>query len=280
MSENKDIDFRAMKKDSLPNNQSSARIIVPMLFEAIHPQSVIDIGCGIGVWLNEFKKCGAKTIQGVDGKWVLDGWEKDLLIKKENIEIFDFEDKKGSLKCIQNQKYDMAVCLEMAEHVSKVKADFVIKTLTDAADVIYFSAATPNSGGMHHVNEQWQSYWIQKFAKKGFEVIDYIRPQVWNNNQVCYFYAEESFVFIKREKMHLFPLLESAHNNTCMFNVVHPIHFKVQVIKSTHEWSYLFDLQKRLVHAYKDKLMDALKRKSKTWPQATGHQTSITKIKS
>lgn len=95
MSENKDINFGAMKKDPIPNNQSSARIIVPMLFEAIHPQSVIDIGCGIGVWLNEFKKCGAETIQGVDGKWVLDGWEKDLLIGKKDIEIFDFEKRGG-----------------------------------------------------------------------------------------------------------------------------------------------------------------------------------------
>lgn len=261
MSENKDINFAALKKGSIPNSRSSAKVIVPILFEAVRPQSIIDIGCGLGVWLNEFRRCGVKTIQGVDGKWGIEGWERDLLIPKENIEIFDFEDKKGNLKCIQNQKYDMAICLEMAEHVSKERADFVIKTLTDAADVIYFSGATPHSGGMHHVNEQWQNYWIQKFSKRGFEVIDYIRPKIWNNNQVCYFYAEESFVFVKKEKISLFPLLESACSQSCMFNVVHPIHFKEQVIKSTHEWSYLFDLQKRLLHAYKDKLTNTWKRK-------------------
>ena len=67
MSENKDINFGAMKKDPIPNNQSSARIIVPMLFEAIHPQSVIDIGCGIGVWLNEFKKMRCRN--NTRGRW-------------------------------------------------------------------------------------------------------------------------------------------------------------------------------------------------------------------
>ena len=30
------------------------------------PQSVIDVGCGVGVWLEEFKNRGAEKVKGSD----------------------------------------------------------------------------------------------------------------------------------------------------------------------------------------------------------------------
>lgn len=250
MTENSDINYRAMVTGVFPNNMSSAKVIVPLIFEAVKPKSVIDIGCGIGVWLSEFKKNGAVIINGIDGEWVL---EQKLLINRNNIGIYDFEDKKGKVPFIDSKRYDLAVCLEMAEHVSSNRADYIVETLTKSADVIYFSGATPYSGGMHHVNEQWQSYWITKFSKKGFLVVDYIRPKVWDNRNVCYFYAEESFIFVKRERINDFPLLRKEMRDDIIYNLVHPIHFKDEIIKPTHDWTYLFSMQKKLLNAYIDK---------------------------
>lgn len=154
----------------------------------------------------------------------------------------------------------MAICLEMAEHVSRQMADPLIDTLTSAADIIFFSAANPYSGGMHHVNEQWQSYWIHKFMVRGFLAVDYIRPKVWNNKAVCHFYAEESFVFIKKDRLAEFPVLEKVYANDFIADVVHPMHFLYQSVGSTHDWSYLLGMQKKLIKAYIDKARNEWKR--------------------
>ena len=251
MTENRDINYKGSSSGRIPNNLSSAKEIVPLLFQAIKPSSVIDVGCGTGVWISECKRNGADRIQGIDGEWVL---PNKLFINEDELEIYDFENTDKEPQCVNSDHYDMAICLEMAEHVSRAKADYVIDVLTKAADVIYFSAATPYSGGMHHVNECWQSYWISKFKKRGFLAIDYIRPKVWNNKKVCYFYAEESFIFVKKERLSEFPLLQEAYQEEFIADIVHPIHFKEQIIKPTHDWSYLFSMQKKLKNAYVNKI--------------------------
>lgn len=241
MNENSKIKYTDMTIGRT-NNLNSARVISTILCDAINPKSVIDFGCATGIWLNQFRLRGC-DIQGVDGEWVLN---EKLFIPEENIEIYDFENKDKDIQCIQNKHYDLAICLEMAEHVSEERANYIIDSLTKAADVVYFSGATPFSGGIHHVNEHWQIYWINKFKSRGFDVIDYIRPKTWNDDRVCYFYSEESFVFVKRSKLTLYPMF-STYIQEPIFDAVHPIHFTEQIIKPTHEWSYLRGILSKVI---------------------------------
>jgi trans-aconitate methyltransferase len=44
----------------------SAKAIVPTVVELVRPMSVVDLGCGTGAWLAEFKHCGVSDIVGVD----------------------------------------------------------------------------------------------------------------------------------------------------------------------------------------------------------------------
>ena len=37
---------------------SSAKALVPLIKIMIHPQSIADVGCGTGIWLNEWGKSG------------------------------------------------------------------------------------------------------------------------------------------------------------------------------------------------------------------------------
>ena len=39
-------------KDIQDGSMQSAREIVPIIMEILHPRSVIDIGCGVGVWFS------------------------------------------------------------------------------------------------------------------------------------------------------------------------------------------------------------------------------------
>ncbi len=61
-----------------------------------------------------------------------------------------------------------------------------------------FSAAIPCQGGFDHINEQPQDYWIEKFKKRGFTAYDPIRPSVWSNPEVPYYYAQNIILFSRR----------------------------------------------------------------------------------
>lgn len=241
MTENKNICYNEMGlRSNEPSNLSSAEIIVPLLIKYINPKSVLDIGCATGIWLSQFKKVGIK-VKGIDGEWV-HNYKK--FISEDEVQYYDFESEK---KIIIHEKYDLVLCLEMAEHVSAGKADYLVDVLTSTSDVIYFSAATPNSGGQHHINERWQSFWRAKFKKRGYVLIDAIRPEIYTNKKVCYFYAQESFIYINEKKLDKYPILEKMICDKILIDIVHPELFLNQIIKPSHEWNYLLNMQKKLL---------------------------------
>ncbi len=49
---------------------NSAKVIVPLVMDLINPKSVIDVGCGDGSWLTQFKQCGVEKITGLDGDYM------------------------------------------------------------------------------------------------------------------------------------------------------------------------------------------------------------------
>jgi hypothetical protein len=117
--------------------------------------SVIDVGCGVGEWNN-----GNPNYWGVDYR--VD--RKHLLIPEERFIECDLE--REFLNC--DRKYDLCLCLEVAEHLRPHRAEGLVKMLCSLSDQVLFSAAIPFQGGTGHVNEQWQSYWADLFWQNGF----------------------------------------------------------------------------------------------------------------
>ena len=92
--------------------RASAEMILGLLFSKIKPGSVIDFGCATGTWLAECKRLGANSILGLDGGWV----DRELLeIDSEEFTEHDF----GSVKYNPGRKYDLSLCIEVAEHISE-----------------------------------------------------------------------------------------------------------------------------------------------------------------
>ena len=160
--------------------------IVPQLINIFHPQSVIDVGCGIGTFLHVFLEHGIKDVTGIDGKWVD---RKKLMIPTEH-----FMEKNLEEDFRMNRKYELVVCLEVAEHLSEEKANAFIKNLTQLGDKIVFSAATVNQGGQNHINEQHTEYWIQKFSEQEFLFYDIFRNQFWDNKEIDWWYKQNMFL--------------------------------------------------------------------------------------
>jgi SAM-dependent methyltransferase len=166
----------------------AARTILSIIHEvADRPRSVIDIGCGVGTWLKVATEFGASDVLGVDGPWVSN---EHLVIPKSNFRIADFETGYKP-----DKKFDLAISLEVAEHVSQAASDQFVSTLCSASDLILFSAAVPGQGGVMHVNEQWQDYWREKFDNHGFTALDIIRPRIWSDRQIPLWYRQNTILY-------------------------------------------------------------------------------------
>lgn len=166
------------------HNLKDPDIIVPEVIKLINPKSVVDIGCGLGTFLNVFKRLGVSEVLGIDGYWV----NKDLLFKYIEPKEFLEWDLEKNIKL--DKKYDLVLSLEVAEHLSKDSADIFVQNLVNSGTVILFSAAIPNQGGQNHINEQWLTYWEEKFAKHNYVVHDIIRPIFWDNPEVFWWYRQ------------------------------------------------------------------------------------------
>ena len=179
--------------------------------------SVIDIGCGGGQVLKACSEAGSHTIHGVDGSWV----NKDLLlIPSECFSQFDISQPDLQEK-IPQKRFDLTVSSEVAEHIDPCDTDVFMDNLTSFSDVVLFSAAIPGQGGTHHVNEQWPSYWIEKFAARGFIPVDCIRPEIWDDDTMRPDYRQNLMLFVRKTQLANYPAI-SAEAGRKVLNLVHP----------------------------------------------------------
>jgi hypothetical protein len=93
------------------------------------------------------------------------------------------------------RRFDLAISLEVAEHLPPEAAEGFVKTLTSAAPIVAFSAAVPGQTGVNHLNEQWPAYWAGLFARFGYEAIDCLRPVIWDDEEIEWWYAQNLLLF-------------------------------------------------------------------------------------
>jgi SAM-dependent methyltransferase len=157
----------------------SAEQIVPLLSTELRISSVADFGCGQGAWLSVWRKTGASVL-GVDGHYVD---QRHLMIEAQDFRAGDL-----GRPIDLGQRFDLVQSLEAAEHLPADHAENFIDMLTAHGPLVLFSAAVPGQGGEHHINEQPLEYWRQKFRRRGYIAIDYVRPQVIENYQIQHWY--------------------------------------------------------------------------------------------
>ena len=169
----------------------SAGVVVPLVLSLFPVRSVVDVGCGVGPWAAEFLSQGVEDVWGIDGEYV------DLSRLRIPPGRFLARDLTQLLQL--DRTFDLAVCLEVAEHLPKSRASGLVADLTSLAPCVLFSAAVPGQGGVHHLNEQYLSYWIDLFQGRGYQGIDAVRPWVLGNKSVQWFYQQNIVVFAAPE---------------------------------------------------------------------------------
>jgi SAM-dependent methyltransferase len=187
----------------VPGSVASARVILPLVLERYgRPASVVDVGCGVGSWLSVAAELGVGDLLGVDNH---DASPERMLIDAALFTRRNLEDPLSI-----GRRFDLAISVEVAEHLSAERSESFVSDLCGLADRVLFSAAIPGQGGDNHVNERWQSYWAGLFAGHDYGVDDCIRPRVWTSKTVDWWYAQNVLVF-RRGQSSTTEMLDLAH---------------------------------------------------------------------
>ena len=200
---------------------SSAETILGLLYAHYQPKSVVDIGCGQGAWLAVARRMGADVLKGLDGAWV----DRERLYETAiDFDAVDFD--AGIPKAMG--KYDLCISLEVAEHIAQARERDFIKLLCNLSDTVLFSAAVRQQGGTHHVNEQWQSHWIDIFQEYGFTCIDLFRADIWNDQSVEWWYRQNIFLFVGPGNNSL-DVQRLKKLEKPIVNIIHPINYENKI---------------------------------------------------
>jgi len=181
----------------------SAKTIAPLLVERYRPRSVVDVGCGAGYFLDAFRNCGVTRRLGVDGPF-----NNGHLVRERGHDFVavDLQAQKLSVG-----RFDLALCLEVAEHLPAERASALVEGLIETAAVVAFSAAVPRQLGEGHVHLRPQSFWASLFAEHDFIAHDVVRPVVWSDDNVSWWYAQNLLVY------------SAGHRaETMLLDVIHP----------------------------------------------------------
>ncbi|WP_084801366.1 methyltransferase domain-containing protein [Bradyrhizobium sp. Ec3.3] len=185
--------FEYTERGAISSAKELVRLVVPLL----QPSSVLDVGCGRGAWLREWKAAGVKTAKGVDGPYVR---VESLHIPRE-----EFLPVNLSTPFRVGDKFDLVTSFEVAEHLDPLCSDTFISSLTAHGDLVAFSAATPGQGGENHINERPLVFWQERFGSLDYEAYDVIRLALKDNKAVEPWYRFNTILYAKRDIADLLP---------------------------------------------------------------------------
>jgi len=168
--------------------ERSARVVAPRILERVTASSVVDVGCGTGPWLAVLLALGVDEVLGIDGPYVD---QSQLRIPRGSFLARDLEEPLGL-----ERRFDLAISLEVAHYLREERAAAFVQLLTELAPVVFFSAAIPHQPGGPARNRRWPEYWARLFAARGFRPWDWLRREIWNDERVDWWYAQNGVFFV------------------------------------------------------------------------------------
>jgi len=195
----------------------SALVVLGQLFAVYAPHSLVDFGAGRGTWLKAARELGVSRLRGIEGPWV----RQDIAGSGLEYSHQDLNDRVAL-----DGRFDLALSVEVAEHLVPARAPSFVEDLCAAADLVVFGAAMPHQGGNGHFNERFPSYWIELFRTNGYACIDFFRAALWFRPEVEPWYAQNTFLFV-REGDPRQPLFKSRP----LYDVYHPTLINNEVLQ-------------------------------------------------
>jgi 2-polyprenyl-3-methyl-5-hydroxy-6-metoxy-1,4-benzoquinol methylase len=120
----------------------------------IKPDSVLDVGCGPGIYVQSLLSRSVAAI-GIDSDERADGATG---VKREDL-------------FVSSRSAELVLCLEVAEHIEPERSEeLVVKmfSFVRPGGFLIWSAAHPGQGGVGHINCQAKEYWEELLTAVGF----------------------------------------------------------------------------------------------------------------
>jgi SAM-dependent methyltransferase len=162
-------DYKDLMHDVINFESDQAEFLGETFYETYHPKSVIDIGCGPGIYLLPFMRHGCEVL-GIDAETSM--YEKYIPNNFQRVDL--------RLPWTPPHKFDLALCIEVAEHLKCEFSETIVHTCAQCADRIFFTAAIPGQGGTNHYCCRPTEEWIEMFARDGF----FVAPETKQLQQV------------------------------------------------------------------------------------------------
>jgi hypothetical protein len=207
-------------------SKESAKLILGKVFPVLPVvKSLVDFGPGSGDWMVAANELGITDLKcyglpyEVEIPKELQGLVRPMPLTCSK--WFEEADFRAPVK-VRKARYDLALCLEVGEHIEEESAETLIKSLTAASDFVLFSAAVPYQWGDGHINIHWPSYWAKLFETEGYKAADFIRYQLWGYTQeeVEVHYKQNMVLYVKSERYSELKLPEFDYSK--VLNLAHP----------------------------------------------------------
>jgi hypothetical protein len=220
----------------------SARLYSECLSKVYSPVSVVDVGCGRGAWLKAFKESGASRLLGFDGVW---NSQQKMIEDSLIFKAFDL-----NKPIVVDERFDLAMSLEVAEHLAPSSAETFVKSLVGLSDVVMFGAAFVEQGGANHINERENSYWAGLFASHQYVAFDMFRPVFWGDSRVESWYQQNTFLYVRQGSLALAMISSKGMSPVSNLGFMDCLHPDLYLYRSQNGQGLMRRVQKK---------MDALK---------------------
>jgi SAM-dependent methyltransferase len=215
---------------------AAARTILPLVFDIFEIDSVLDVGCGAGTWLAAARGLGASSLTGIEGEWAGE-WPKQEILPLSDFELVtqNLEDRFDL-----GRTYDLTICVEVAEHLTQLRAESLVNDLCSSSKRVLFAAAIPLQGGNNHLNEQWPSFWAKLFQDRGYIAMDFIRGRIWRDTSLPYWYRQNTILFVSDDQRDVTRTAVSlpAVVNLEALDLVHPELYREKTNKA-NDWPFI-----------------------------------------
>ena len=200
-----------------PQRIYTAERVLHLVYDKIKVRSVLDVGCGRGLWLAVAAELGATETIGIEGPWIE---AETPYIAFDDILTRDLE-----LGFDLNRSFDLVMSIEVGEHLSAIAAETFVTSLVRHGDFILFSAAIPFQPGTGHNNCQFPDYWAGLFANHGYLPVDFIRRAVWNDSGMHVWIRQNVLAFVSPKFLLKNPWARETASSSGPLSIVHPEFF-------------------------------------------------------
>ena len=133
------------------------------LYNELKINSVLDLGCGVGSYLEGFYNAGCKDLLGIELNF---NKAKKYIV--DNISSFIIEGD-ATIELNLNRKFDCVISFEVGEHIEPDGMEMFVNNLVLYSNkYIILTVAPPGQRGTGHINLLDKNIWINCIISKGF----------------------------------------------------------------------------------------------------------------